>query len=110
MPELVDAATLALTELVANVVRHVPDRKAALLILRRPGGVRVEVTDTDPRPPQAPSSTAVDEPASAPTPELADGGRGLLILDAVTDRWGWHHRPDHSGKTVWFECDTKPTD
>ncbi|MGW7605929.1 ATP-binding protein [Streptomyces sp. NPDC054766] len=95
MPELTEAAALALTELLANVVRHVPDRRAALLMLRRANGVRVEVTDTCPRPPL---STAVDG-------ELAEGGRGLLIVDAVTDRWGWHPLPGR-GKTVWFECHT----
>ncbi|WP_369234490.1 ATP-binding protein [Streptomyces sp. R21] len=99
MSELTDAAVLALTELIANVVRHVPDRRAALLMLRRPGGVRVEVTDTCSQPP---SSTAVDE--------LAEGGRGLLIVAAVTDRWGWHPQAGQAGqggKTVWFECDVK---
>jgi anti-sigma regulatory factor (Ser/Thr protein kinase) len=101
MPELTEAATLALTELVTNVVRHVPDRRAALLMLWRADGVRVEVTDTCPRPPRAhrpPLSTAVDG-------EPAEGGRGLLIVDAVTDRWGWHPLPGR-GKTVWFECHT----
>jgi anti-sigma regulatory factor (Ser/Thr protein kinase) len=95
MSELTDAAVLALTELVANVVRHVPDRRAALLMLRRPGGVRVEMTDTSPRP-----------PLSTPVDGLTEGGRGLVIVDAVTDRWGWHPLPGR-GKTVWFECDAK---
>nr|WP_206440223.1 ATP-binding protein [Streptomyces scabichelini] len=95
MPELIDAAGLALTELVANVVRHVPGRRCSLLMLRRPDGVRVEVTDSCSSPPL---STAVDE--------LAEGGRGLMITDAVTDRWGWHPLSDRPGKTVWFECDT----
>lgn len=99
MPELADAATLALTELLANVVRHAPDRRATLLLLRRADGVRVEVTDTCPRPPRSPrppSSTAVDD-------DLAEGGRGLLLVDSVTDRWGWYPLPGW-GKTVWFEC------
>ncbi|MGI5427176.1 ATP-binding protein [Streptomyces sp. CA-179760] len=99
MAELCDPACLALTELVANVVRHTPDRCAAVLMTRWPDGrgVRVEVTDTCPRPPVSP---AVDE--------LAEGGRGVLIVDAVTDRWGWDPLPDRPGKTVWFECDVKP--
>jgi hypothetical protein len=37
--------------------------------------------------------------------ELAEDGRGVLIVDAVTDRWGWDPLPDRPGKTVWFECD-----
>ncbi|WP_405880905.1 ATP-binding protein [Streptomyces sp. NBC_01136] len=98
MTEMTDSALLALTELVANVVRHVPDRRAALLMLWRPEGLRVEVTDSCPRPPL---STAVDN-------ELGEGGRGLRIVDAVTDRWGWYPLPGR-GKTVWFECHVEPS-
>ncbi|GAB2866104.1 ATP-binding protein [Streptomyces deserti] len=98
MAGLFDAAALALTELVANVVRHTSDRRGAVLILRRPDGqgLRVEVTDTNPCPPL---STAVDE--------LAEDGRGMLIVEAVTDRWGWEPLTDRTGKTVWFECDVE---
>lgn len=90
---LADAAELALTELVANVVRHVPGRGCVVLILRQPDGLRVEVSDGCPAPPR-------------PTPdsgELSEGGRGLLLVEAVTDRWGT--APNSTGKTVWFECD-----
>lgn len=98
MPALADSATLALTELIANVVRHVPDRRASVLLLRRTGGVRVEVADKEPRLPEFPAAVS-DE-----------GGRGLLIVEGVTDRWGWTRMPTHptrTGKTVWFECDAK---
>ncbi|OEJ27103.1 hypothetical protein AR457_24220 [Streptomyces agglomeratus] len=97
MAELTDAAELALTELVANVVRHVPGRHCTLLILRRPGGLRVEVADRCP----GPARTRDGEGG-----ELAEGGRGLLLVEAVTDRWGTVPAP--GGKTVWFECDAKP--
>ena len=96
MPGLTDAAELALTELVANVVRHVPGRRCTLLILRRPDGLRVEVGDEDaycPRPAR-PEGTG---------DELDEGGRGLLLVEAVTDRWGVIPAP--GGKTMWFECD-----
>ncbi|MFG2553833.1 ATP-binding protein [Streptomyces sp. NPDC048581] len=98
MDDLFDRASLALTELIANVVRHCPDRRATVLILRLPEerGLRVEVTDTSPRPPL---STAVDE--------LVEGGRGVAIVEAVTDRWGWVPAAERPGKTVWFECDVK---
>ncbi len=98
MSDLADSATLALTELVSNVVRHVPDRRAGVLIMRRDNGVLVEVTDTDPRDPEL--STAVDE----------ERGRGLMLVDAVTDHWGWYRLPSHPtriGKTVWFHCTAK---
>ncbi|WP_328439597.1 ATP-binding protein [Streptomyces sp. NBC_00444] len=98
MDDLYDSASLALTELIANVVRHCPGRRATVLILRLPQerGVRVEVTDTSSCPPL---STAVDA--------LAEGGRGVVIVEAVTDRWGWVPLAERPGKTVWFECDAK---
>jgi anti-sigma regulatory factor (Ser/Thr protein kinase) len=94
LAEVTDAAELALTELVANVVRHVPGRRCRVCFLLRPGGVRVEVADRCPRLPAVPEGGDV----------LADGGRGLMLVAAVTDRWGVEPRPDGHGKTVWFEC------
>ncbi|WP_067274304.1 ATP-binding protein [Streptomyces jeddahensis] len=99
LAELTDAAELALTELVANVVRHVPGRRCSVLITRRPEGVRVEVADGCPRLPE--------EVQAAAGGELAEQGRGLLLLGAVTDRWGVVPRPGGDGKTVWFECAAK---
>ncbi|WP_329278243.1 ATP-binding protein [Streptomyces sp. NBC_00691] len=89
---LTDPAGLALTELVANVVRHVPGRRCAVLILCEPHGLRVEVADG--------VAGAVHAKAAGP---LDDGGRGLVLVEAVTERWGVDERAD--GKTVWFECD-----
>ncbi|MET7487321.1 ATP-binding protein [Streptomyces sp. NPDC005538] len=93
MPELSDAVELAMTELVANVVRHVPDRRCALLLLRVPTGVRVEVSDG--------SSQLPDLNAELDTE--SENGRGLVLLDAVTDKWGVTRKAG-GGKTVWFEC------
>lgn len=78
LAELADSVELAVTELVANVVRHVPDRRCALLVLRQTAGVRVEVTDGSPQVPLTPDELS---------PE-AEGGRGLVLLDAVVDKWG----------------------
>lgn len=65
-------------------------------ILRQPDGLRVEVSDGCPSPPRpAPDSG-----------ELSEGGRGLLLVEAVTDRWGTD--ANSTGKTVWFEYDAPP--
>ncbi|WP_308296195.1 ATP-binding protein [Streptomyces sp. ISL-96] len=88
-----DAAELALTELIANVVRHVPGRRCSVLILRTDKGVRVEVADACPQLPKAGSAGPLD-----------DGGRGLALVEAVSDRWGVSPGPGRDGKTVWFEC------
>ena len=93
MPELIDAVELGVTELVANVVRHVPDRRCEVLVLRQTGGVRVEVTDGCAQPLVSPAELRPD----------AENGRGLVLLDAVADKWGVD-RVTGGGKTVWFEC------
>ena len=93
MPELSDAVELGVTELLANVVRHVPDRRCALLLLRQPTGVRVEVTDGSDELPRLPDTLDAE----------SENGRGLLLLDAVVDKWGVS-RWSEGGKTMWFEC------
>ncbi|WP_235968056.1 ATP-binding protein [Streptomyces mesophilus] len=93
---LADAAELALTELVSNVIRHVPGGRCTIRIVRREHGIRVEVADDSPVLPQ---------PAPA-YDDLIENNRGLLLVDSVTDRWGADPDPDGRGKTVWFECDT----
>ncbi|AIR98148.1 regulatory protein [Streptomyces glaucescens] len=93
MPELSDAAELGVTELVANVVRHVPDRRCTVVLLRQAAAVRVEVTDGSD---QVPSFSREVSPDS-------ESGRGLVLLDAVADKWGVDAGPG-GGKTVWFEC------
>ncbi|MFE7272214.1 ATP-binding protein [Streptomyces sp. NPDC057623] len=93
MRELTDAVELGVTELVANVVRHVPDRRCEVLILRQTRGVRVEVADGFG---QLPVFCGESMPED-------EGGRGLLLLDAVSDKWGVDRRHD-GGKSVWFEC------
>ena len=93
LAELTDAVELGVTELLANVVRHVPDRRCTLLLRRQAGGARVEVADGSPRQP-VPSAWVSDD---------AECGRGLVLLDAVVDKWGVGPGPG-GGKTVWFEC------
>ncbi|MFE5815167.1 ATP-binding protein [Streptomyces sp. NPDC056479] len=93
MRELTDAVELGVSELVANVVRHVPDRRCEVLISRRTGGVRVEVADGCGRMPALPAQSRLDD----------ESGRGLVLVDAVADKWGVDGRGGE-GKTVWFEC------
>ncbi|MCQ0022194.1 ATP-binding protein [Streptomyces somaliensis DSM 40738] len=99
-----DTVTLVVAELAANAVLHgrVPGRDFELRLAydRSAGLVRVEVSDTHPARPRPP------EPAPGPAPEPAvdaEGGRGLLLVAAVADRWGVTERVG-PGKTVWAEC------
>jgi anti-sigma regulatory factor (Ser/Thr protein kinase) len=93
MESLVQAAELAVSELVTNAVRASTQARSAGPPGSPPGlpvvGLRlagdrlrllVEVSDHDPGPPVP---TAVD-------PER-DGGRGLLLVEAVSERWGYYY-------------------
>ncbi|MBX4174766.1 hypothetical protein K3A88_06925 [Streptomyces geysiriensis] len=44
------------------------------------------------------------EPALTYGGVLDEGGRGPVIVAAVSDRWGVTPYGDGQGKTVWFEC------
>jgi anti-sigma regulatory factor (Ser/Thr protein kinase) len=95
-----DAIVLIVAELSANAVTHghVPGRDfhLRLSLIVRTGTARVEVTDT--RTERVPPG-----PGALPEPADEESGRGLLLVDRLAARWGWHLRPDGPGKTVWAE-------
>jgi anti-sigma regulatory factor (Ser/Thr protein kinase) len=85
--ELVEAAELLTSELASNCVRHANSDFEVAIRSRNP--IRIEVRDQGGGEPEVLS----------PTPEQPTG-RGLLIVDAMSDRWGVI--PGRKGKTVWF--------
>ncbi|GGX51937.1 ATP-binding protein [Streptomyces minutiscleroticus] len=95
-----DAVAAIVAELAANAVTHgrVPGRDFELRLRLDAGGVRVEVTDTraEPRPP--------GPDAVRPPRPLDEHGRGLLLVDALADRWEVLER-EAPGKTVRAEVD-----
>ncbi|MCM2575855.1 ATP-binding protein [Streptomyces meridianus] len=92
VPQLVEAAELCVSELVANVVTHVGPGTPATLALSLSGGrLRIDVHDPDAR--------------ALPTllmagPE-AEGGRGVRLVDAVAQCWGVILTG--RGKVTWCE-------
>lgn len=87
-----DAVLLVASELITNAVRHGAG-KVELRVLVEPDCVRVEVLDD--------GSTTVRAPIENPSPS-ALGGRGLLLVEGVSERWG--SELDPSGRTlVWAE-------
>ncbi|MEU4658616.1 ATP-binding protein [Streptomyces sp. NPDC023723] len=89
-PKLAEDAVLLVSELVGNAVRHTGARVFGLRMRRRPGWVRVEVRD--------PSRGL---PCLLPVQPLDLSGRGLFLVDKLSDRWGVDLLP--RGKTTWFE-------
>ncbi|GAA2026533.1 ATP-binding protein [Pseudokineococcus marinus] len=86
---VVETAVLLTSELTTNAVLHA--RGEVVVRVEVVGSlVRVEVTDRSTRSP------------SLQVPRLdASGGRGLVLVEALSSRWG--SRLVGGGKAVWFE-------
>jgi hypothetical protein len=39
------------------------------------------------------------------TDDDAESGRGLLLVEAISQRWGWYATQDTTGKVVWALID-----
>jgi anti-sigma regulatory factor (Ser/Thr protein kinase) len=91
-----DTAALIIAELAANATTHgrIPGRDFELGLFHAPGILRIDVSDT-----RAERRPHLTTPASG-----ADGGRGLLLVDALADRWEVRDRVP-LGKTVRAELD-----
>jgi anti-anti-sigma factor len=88
--ERLDEVLLCVSELVTNAVLHA-GTACEVEIDRGPRTLRVGVRDLDGG--RLPQPRNFDRAAVT--------GRGLLVVEALTDRWGVDS--DHDGKTVWFE-------
>lgn len=93
---LVDLAELLAAELVSNAVRHTKG-PAALRVSWAAGVLRIGAWDADPEPPEPPR--VLEQIAEA------EEGRGLALVRACADLWGWHPLARHGnrGKFVWCE-------
>ncbi|MGN9760601.1 ATP-binding protein [Streptomyces sp. SD31] len=97
-------ALMVVTELAANAVLHAAPHSTAhpsaagepeiwlKLSLRRPAHLVCAVTDPSDDPPVYPRTS---DPL-----DLDEHGRGLRIIDALSEHWGWTRRQP-LGKTVW---------
>lgn len=99
-----DDAALVITELAANAVAHgVPravtgDAEVWLGLVLDPAHLLLTVSDPGEDPPEC---------TTADTSGLLEHGRGLCIVDALAEEWGWTLRPP-AGKTVWAKLSTSP--
>lgn len=86
---LVPDAALVTSEMATNAVSHA-DSPFHASIVRAAGVVRIAIVDSGPG--AAAQRTAAEDDLS---------GRGIVIVDALADRWG--HEILHAGKVVWAE-------
>lgn len=97
LDDLVDDATVIISELVTNAVRHgVPPYAAAagdapikLSLVRQGAFVVIIVSD--------PSE---EDPKQRPADDVCENGRGLHVIEALSRAWGWTPLPG-MGKAVW---------
>jgi two-component sensor histidine kinase len=99
LEELTDSETLSslelvVSELVTNSVVHGPGKPIRLTVEVDPNGrVRGEVKD------EGDGVVEIREASDGP------GGRGLRIVEALTNRWGVYEGSTH----VWFELSAQPS-
>ncbi|MFA1538545.1 ATP-binding protein [Actinomadura monticuli] len=91
----IDTAVLLTSEVVTNAVRHVRDELRVGRVVKvrvgiMDGRLRVDVTDPAPGVPRVVDAAETDE-----------GHRGMAVVAACADRWGWLPAKD-GGKTVWW--------
>jgi len=84
-----DEASLIVTELATNAVLHA-DSPYEVRLSRSGGGVRIEVADSD-----------VGTPEPQPFSAVAESGRGIVIVSALSASWGIEAQPE--GKVTWAE-------
>lgn len=90
LDKVAQRAELPTAELVANALLHSAE-EIAVVVRAEPGSVLVEVHDCSPAPPTLRRRGTE-----------ADSGRGLLLVDALVDRWGYDD-DSRLAKRVWFE-------
>jgi anti-sigma regulatory factor (Ser/Thr protein kinase) len=94
-----DDITLVVSELVTNALEHAAPR---------PGGWPVRVGLLQSRPGTAVLCAVADGSIAPPVPvppgHLSESGRGLHVIDEISDGWGYTTAP-RRGKVVWATFD-----
>jgi anti-sigma regulatory factor (Ser/Thr protein kinase) len=91
LEQLEEAATLLVSEMVSNAVRHARGGLVLGLGLEASDSwLRIEVVDADPVLPTPRTPDALDE-----------SGFGFVLIEALADKWGVRSTGD--GKAVWAE-------
>lgn len=98
VPVDLDAALLLTSELVTNAIRHEAGQGAQVVVLviaSSRGRLRVDVHDT-----------SRSLPAVAEVPADAETGRGLFLVETLSEEWGFYRTP--AGKAVYFTLAFEP--
>jgi anti-sigma regulatory factor (Ser/Thr protein kinase) len=90
---MIEEAQLVTSELLTNAVKASAELTTIQirLVVIEGTSLLIEVRDGNPEPPMLKDAASDNE-----------GGRGLMIVDALCERWGYYH-PTHRCKAVWAE-------
>ena len=91
LEDMTDVVRQLVSELVTNSVEHAETSSVRVLLMHVSGVLRLDVTDDD----------IVSLPVRARARVDDISGRGLAIVEALSDRWGVHIAA--RAKTVWCE-------
>lgn len=98
LADLTNGLELITSELVTNALQASDTAQRAapirLWLLSDRTQVVVLVWDASPLPPVPVRDVGED----------SENGRGLILVEAVSARWGWYFPSDGSGKVVWAQC------
>jgi anti-sigma regulatory factor (Ser/Thr protein kinase) len=91
---LMDSTELLVAELVTNAVNAsramTQARPVGLSLASGSGRVLILVSDANPEP-----------PLRINTSDEAENGRGLMLVEAISERWGWYFSASSDRKVVW---------
>lgn len=96
LDNLVDDMVLVASELVTNALQHASG-PIVMVLQQRDETVLVEVADVSSALPVPRSESADDE-----------SGRGLALVEALSDDWGYRRRGNRRGKWVWCSWSLSP--
>jgi len=88
-----DNAEIITSELVTNAIQHACADgtgmiRVTLMQVRNPDAVAIVVEDSSP-----------EGPVTHPAPDINERGRGLRVVEELSDFWGWN--PEDGGKAVY---------
>lgn len=93
---VVDQAELVVSELVTNAIQTsfslLQPAVVRLWLLSDRRQVLILVWDGSPRVPVRPDTDPLD---------IAEDGRGLMLVEASSDQWSWYVTPEYGGKVIW---------
>jgi anti-sigma regulatory factor (Ser/Thr protein kinase) len=96
--DLIDKTLVCTSELVTNAVMHAGTSHTFTVLCRlQIDLITIGVLDRSPQPPRR-----------LDVSEDADSGRGIALMEALSDEWGWRTRPPGKMVFVRFKAEIMP--